>query len=434
MKDQTTIFKKPNLALVMIPRKGKLTAIGRKMYNVMLKKTHTKVMELKSVGKVVDAESMFEMPINEFFHLLSEGGEDKHYRKLVKDHLSEMQNVRMDWEAPDAETGVVWRSMGLLSEAQIEVREGVVWGRWMLPPSLLTAVSDPERFTVLDLDLLARLDSYCAVALYEICRKYKENPTHLTSRNSTDWWIDALTNMPGTVDKKTGLVVRRPWRRVKNETLNKAIEEINSKTDITVDLLEFKVGKAIKEAQFKVMSKTKNAVLATAAKMSPETALAATKLDLSLSDISGLISQGQSEAVLKVAFSKLEARFANKELTPVGARFAYLKTVLADMNQYVSDAPQKNTGVAAQVAAPIAETLSFKGRRRTEIKLELLGLPLDQQRIFADSAIAKMAAAGSATEAIKARVKAGSWNGTVLGKMVEAFAVAKYGADWGVEA
>jgi hypothetical protein len=249
------ILQKPTDAIVMMPRTGKLTPVTRKVYNALLHRTQTEVIVLREQGRAVDATYLFSAPLHEVLKQTLREQSKSDNMTSVKGYFMEMRRTEVDWEAPDASSGVVWRSMGLLSEAQLEKRDGVIWALWALPPTLMAAVSDPKRFTPLDLEEIGKLDRYAAIALYEICARYRDNPTGLTSRNGVEWWTDALSNAPASLDPVTGQRNRREWRKFKREFVAPAIQEINRKTDLVIGLLEFKEVRTIKEAQFKVKRK-----------------------------------------------------------------------------------------------------------------------------------------------------------------------------------
>ena len=102
--------------------------------------------------------------------------------------------------------------------------------------------------------MLAKLGSYTAVALYEICARYRDNPSGVTSRKPVAWWVDALSNGPGPE--------RREWRKFKNERVKEAVAEINAETDLEIELIEHKQGRVITEVQFAVRKKRQAAARA----------------------------------------------------------------------------------------------------------------------------------------------------------------------------
>lgn len=427
-------FRKPNSALVMMPKVGKLTAISRKIFNVLLHTTQRQVQALNHEGKIVEATHYFSARLDELVDPVEVG--HSNLTSSAKKSLLEMRRTEVDWEAPDANSGVIWSNMSLLSEAKIVKTGGILYAYWALPPGLLGVIADPQRFTPIDIAQLSQLKTYTAVALYEICVRYKNNPTGLTSENDLEWWVDALTQSAPKIDPKTKKPKLRLWSKFKSEQVSVAIHEINSKSDIGIELIEKKTGKAVTSAQFKVWRKSvESGAITGGPRMSPELALIATALGLPLSDITSLIKFGQSESVLKIGLAKLEARIGRDDLAPVDSRMAYLRAVLAETNGFVAMIPSPSVAVSLMPKAPadLPKILSYQEHRRLEIKAELLNIGKTGQKKYAELALEYLQKAGIATTTISRKVESGDWmTGVLFSKMIEAYAVEQYGVNWGV--
>lgn len=430
MTNAKSVLNKPNDAIVMMPRTGKLTPTARKMYNVLLHRTQTEVLSFKGDGKVISAEHFFTAPLHEIVKSIVAPGSKSDPMAVAKKYLLEMRSISVDWEAPDASTDVVWRSMGLLSEVVIENRDGMLWALWALPPSLLIAVSDPERFTPLDLDQISKLNSYATIALYEICARYRNNPTGLTSRNGTDWWTDALSNVAAPIDAATGTRTRREWRKFKSEFVNRAIVDINADTDLTIELLEFKEGRTIKEAQFKVSRKI---LPSTLPKVAQELAELATESGISVSAIATMMKNGASEGVLKLALMQLVARVKDSTLQPVENKPAYLRKLLDELQGKIKPemgpVPGDQPSVIGATSLPTAKTPQEE--RRSEMKAEFLTLPRHEQKPYAEMAYGVLKAKGLATPVVARKMEQGEWAaGVIFYAAVECFAKDRYGDSW----
>ena len=420
----------------MVPRLGRLTPVTRKIYNVMLYRTQKQIAEFVKEGREIDAKHLFAAPLTELMDSITTGESDP--RTLAKQHLREMRRMEVDWEAPDAAAGVVWRSMGLLSEVDLEIRDGQTWVLWALPPTLLAAVSDPDRYTPLDLSQMAKLRSYTAIALYEVCSRYRNNPTGLTSKNSPQWWVDALTQAPATIDLVTGLPKRRrEWRKLKDESVKSAIQEINEKTDLSIELHEFKKGKAVDEVQFSVQKKRVEGATIQQTAFSADLAEYAARLDISLEDVAKLIRAGNTEAELRIGLTRLEARLNHQELDAVENKLAYLKRLMdragGPTNASYTVEPRKvDAGTQPEFVPEILKT--WKEVRIAEFKEELLSLRKDEQRRFAMMALESLQKAGLATPSFARKIHAGDWQtGILLSKVIDAYAIETYGPQCWVE-
>ena len=432
------VFKKPNSALVMMPKIGKLTAVSRKIFNVLLHATQRQVHALGQEGKIVEATHYFSARLDELVTPVEQG--NSNLTSCAKKSLLEMRRTEVDWEAPDAHSGVIWSNMSLLSEAKIVKIGGILYAYWALPPGLLSVIADPQRFTPIDIAQLSQLKTYTAVALYEICVRYKNNPTGLTSENTLEWWVDALTQSAPKIDPKTKKPKLRLWSKFKSEQVNAAIDEINTKSDIGIELIEKKTGKAVTSAQFKVWRKSVDAVeMASSPRLTPAMAEMAGKLGLQLGDICNLLKLGHSESIVNIALTKLEARMQRQDLTPIESKLAYLKTVLAETSGYVAVPPPARLTVASvlpalSAMADLPKVLSYQEHRRQQIKEEVLNMGKDRQKKYAELALEYLQKAGIATTTLSRKVESGVWTtGVLFSKMIEIYALEQYGPDWGVD-
>lgn len=428
----SSTFKKPNSALVMMPKVGKLTAVTRKIFNVLLLVTQGQVAELNKSGQGIQATHRFSARLSDLVAPIESG--ESNLITYVKNALREMRRVELDWEAPDANSAVIWTNMSLLSEVRItrETGHGALYVEWALPPGLLEVIADPSRFTPIDIVQLAQLRTYTAVALYEICSRYRTNPSGVTSEQSMDWWIGALSQSPLPIDVHTKLPKARNWSKFKDDQLNTAIEEINKKSDLRVELLERKTGRKLTSAQFRVVRKPVQGQ-DPVKKMSASLARSASQLSLSLQEISNLIRQGHSEAVLQIALDKLQARLARKDLAAVDCRSAYLRTVLSETCTYVAQTkpPLPAVPLATHTDLDLPSVLTYKEQRRSAIRDELLHLTHEEQSGYARIALHRLQTIGLANASLSRKVATGDWtSGLLLSKMIEAYATEQYGPDW----
>ena len=345
----------------------------------------------------------------------------------------------MDWSAPDAKTGVVFKDMSLVSEVQMEIRAGVLWVRWSFPPSVIDAIATQLSWTMIDIMEMSRLESYQAVALYEIVCRYKDNPSGVTSKQSTDWWTDALSperTEPGGT--------RREWRKVKYEWVNKAIEEINSKTSLNIELLEERVGRTIKSAQFKVEKKRPEAEQARPQLVSKKIAQLAALNEVSVPSLVKMLGDGYDEEVFELAFMKLAKRVNMPNLDEVRNRQKYFESMVRQTAEQIrldfgsepdgepirAQFPNIEPTPPLQTPLQLAETVSDS--RRREISEEFKLLNDEEQNRFGMAAARELEQLGLMTPQVKRRVGSGQWRNTqlVFFKAIDLFGKEKYGPDW----
>jgi hypothetical protein len=324
----------------------------------------------------------------------------------------------------------------MLSEVALELRRGENWVSWSYPPTIMAALRDPQRWARIDLDVLAKLGSYTAVALYEICARYRENPSGVTSRKPVTWWVDALSNGPGPE--------RREWRKFKNERVKDAVIEINAETDLEIDLIEHKQGRVITEVQFAVRKKRQAPVPRplTGEPVDATLVLRAETLGIREIKLEGLLKEFGDERV-RTQIEVLERRAANKSLRTIENAFSYLRSLLRNEPATDGSADAARAVVAPVVPPPapesVAPTPNAQGgtwlREQIEaMKKEVAALEPAQLKRWVDQALQDLARKGALNAVISRRAAQGDVLHGLLGSaVVYAYADATYGPDWKVD-
>jgi hypothetical protein len=467
--------------IVLVPRAKRVTLTGRRIYNALLQVAQSRLAVMTTMPP---ADYMFEAPLPAILRTTGSSGED---RTAAKRYLREMRGLEVDWESTAPGDGVKWRGFSMLSEVAIEIRHGENWVSWSYPPTLMAALKEPTRWARIDLDILAKLGTYAALALYEICARYRDNPSGVTSRKPVQWWADALSAAPAGAE-------RREWRKFKNERVKEAIEEINRETDLDIELIEHREGRAVVEAQFAVRKKRAPARLPSreAAPVDANLVLRAESLGVRESKLEGLINEF-GEAAVRDKVEVLERRASNSRLRGVENAYSYLRSLLRNDEaatatpeadalppaaerlpvgegggrgtladaamgagpRSVADALSGLVGgtgdgagraAAARPAAamplPAAEPVSpalsaheqqgqWLAGRIAEIKAEIAALDPLHRQPWVDQALAELAEKGLLSAVVSRRAAQGDVLHGMLGSVVvKCYATARYGAGW----
>ena len=161
-----------------------------------------------------------------------------------------------------ASTTVEWnvgvkgaRRWGVTSLIEVEVIEegNRCFVEWSYPVKLKAKLLAPDIYARLSLQMQNSFRSAAALALYEICVRYMDSPSHLTMRMSWEEWRPTLTGVP---DGSSETYMQ--YKYFKRDVLRPAVEEVNKITDIEVQLLEYKDGRAVSELQFAVRPRTQD--------------------------------------------------------------------------------------------------------------------------------------------------------------------------------
>ncbi len=428
-----TELRKPHEMIVMVPRSRRVTLTGRRIYNALLQVSQARLAAMRDMPP---ADHMFEAPLPAILRTTGSSGED---RTAAKRYLREMRGLEVDWESTAPGDGVKWRGFSMLSEVAIEVRNGENWVAWSYPPTIMAALREPKRWARIDLEVLASLGTYSAVALYEICARYRDNPSGLTSRKPVGWWADALSQAPVGTE-------RREWRKFKSERVKAAIEEINAETDLEVELIEHKQGRAVIDAQFAVRKKRlplrpKEAEPLVDANL----VLRAESLGIRELKLEGLIKEF-GEAAVRDKVEVLERRAANSRLRGVENAYSYLRSLLRNddgASELSNDATEKPP---ATIAAPPASALptepsaderraaaeaEWVNHRIADIRAEVQSLDAHQRQALVNEALQELSTQGLMNAVITRRVAQGDVLHGMLGTVVvRLYGTRRYGPDW----
>jgi hypothetical protein len=436
-KGERVELRKPHEMIVLIPRAKRVTLTGRRIYNAMLQVAQSR---LRALPEMPPADFLFEAPLPALLRTTGSSGED---RTAAKRYLREMRGMEVDWESTTAGDGIKWQGFSMLSEVVIELRGGENWVRWSYPPTLMSALKHPQLWARIDLDVVAKLGTYSALALYEICARYRGNPSGMTSRKPVQWWADALSGTPPGSE-------RREWRKFKNERVKEAVAAINEETDLEVALIEHRQGRAVEEVQFSVREKRTGGLKARPPAQTPVDAnliLRAESLGVREIKLEALIKEF-GEAAVRDKVDALERRMANRQLTAVDNAFSYLRSLLRNS---AGDEPPADAAagplpaaagaplpspVAAPAPPPPAEAVpgaqeDWLLARIAGIKAEILALDSARRQQWVDAALADLAANRLLSAVISRRAAQGDVMHGVLGSViVRLYGSAKYGEDW----
>lgn len=404
-------LRKPHEMIVMMPRSGRITLTGRRVYNALLHQSQAQMMAMKDMPL---ADFLFRAPLVSLLRATGSSGEQ---RTAAKKYLKEMRGLEVDWESTAAGDGMKWKGFSMLAEVILEERNGENWVSWSYPPTLMSALREPTRWAKLDLEVLGKLGTYTALALYEICARYRDNPSGLTSRKPVTWWADALSNTPPGTD-------RREWRKFKNEKLKAAIAEVNRETEIDVELIEHKQGRAVEEAQFTVRKKHRTPLQQKSEVVDLELIQKALQLGIREIKLDPLIQEFGDDAV-RSALTQLESRTANRQFRPVENTYSYLRTVLrgggvspasdSDPPSVQPSLPEKSRPAVVKVPSPASNEEAL---RLQQMRAELESMSSDERRIFVNQAVSKLSEKGLFTPVIRRRFEQGDDLHGVLGAMV----------------
>lgn len=429
---------RPMGTLTMIPKLGNLSLVGRKLFNTLIYSTQMQVWCNMAVGRPLLATDTFTSPLDELAKLLEVDNTDVFCRN-VKQTLEEIRACQMDMLSPsDSLEKITFHNMSLLSTAKIYSINRRAHISWAFPPEILAAIIEPDYYTTLKLSIIGKLKTYRGIAMYEICSRFKNNPSGATSWQTVDWWMDALQA------SKDENIQKRDWRKFKYKYLNPKnpdlLEEINTNTDLDISLEE-DGARPVKLVRFRVSVKA-SALAEVKKYITPEFAASAIEIKVAEGLIDTLLSSGKNPDAIRHTFDVIRLRLSDTKADPIINMNSYFRSVLKDTeNKYEwaknggtgtydeisaiksGVSPDQSAGDASKIAPPSI---------RTMLKTEFDSLSPEIQDKFRIEAIDELKESGLYLPTIRKALESGGIpkTGIFASKSVEIYARTTYGKDW----
>lgn len=210
--------------------KAPMSMLQRKLSNVWLK---------NAVQTAPDPEGWWSIGVAEMMQHIDF---DSKNSKYLYDSAHALMSIVFEWDviAPSKNRSL-WKASVLFPEVEIEL--GVI--RYQISGQLKERVLNPEMYALLDLNIIRKLRRGPAIALYEFCIRFIK----VTFSAVVEW--EKLRNMimGASADARS----YEEYKYFKAKVLKPCIEEINSQTDIYIELLEpVKLGKKVHKLQFSI--------------------------------------------------------------------------------------------------------------------------------------------------------------------------------------
>jgi hypothetical protein len=255
---------------------------------------------------------------------------DSNDTALVKEHLRRMVSVQVEWSTGTSsqKPGRKWGISTLIADAEIleDPATRRVWVEFSFAPKIKKKLLDPVQYARLSLQFQSQLRSSAGLALYEICVRYLTNPSHLTMRETWEWWRPILS---GTPDTEAGDEAKREYKYFKRDYLRPAIAEVNAVTNIFVELIEHREGRRVAEIQFRVTERKQPMLALDEHPNVFDSTLVdrMVKIGISLKDAQTLYADSEENRI-RAALQMTEQRMRSTSLPPVRSAAALFKDAL----------------------------------------------------------------------------------------------------------
>lgn len=239
------IYKKPVQATQMLIKNGAMTGQQLLAWNALLKNAKEQSDSWALIKNATEKHKTFRIPRTD---LMDKMGYLSTNKKPFKDALLKMQDLKATWDVLKHDGNNTWVSCVLLPFVAID-NEFVHYSFVEhIEPMLFESVI----YHKLNLGMQRRLSLDSSIRLYDWISRYRTNPSHLTNINDVPFWIWVIH---GPVSETSYM---NEYKIFKRDKLTPAINEINQKTDLIVELVEDRDGsRKVKYLQFLVKEKPK---------------------------------------------------------------------------------------------------------------------------------------------------------------------------------
>lgn len=305
-------FAKANEAIPIRPKRGKLTLLSRRIYNVFLYHAQQQGIDNPKYSLLLS-------------ELIDDARFTSHNTELLKSHIRDMQATVIEWHTSSG-GAQRWESTQLLGTVAIDEpgRGQACTITWSYPDEIRERLVKPLHYTRVLLEISSQMRSYAAAVLYELGARYLTSPGRLTMREDVLWWASVLT---GRSD-----ITAVDYRILHRDTIKKALVELDTLSDeFRLEVVEHKRGRKVEELQFRVIPKTQSTLegLRESAKNVFDLSLVARveALGFKRPDAQDLYAV-TDEGVLRAAVEHVEQRMKSAELPALKSPAAYLRDAL----------------------------------------------------------------------------------------------------------
>lgn len=187
---------------------GELSLIQRKISNMLLFHAYPNLL----------TQEKHQIDVRELANVI---GFDSNDLALLKDALTAMTKISVEWNVLNPKGRKIWGAAPLLAGAKIE--NGVC--EYAYSPFLREKLYQPEVYARIDLGIQKGFSSSYGLALYENAVRFKEIGT--TGMRSLQTWRELL----GVGEKQYA-----EFKNLKRRVIDVALTEVNGKSDILVEV------------------------------------------------------------------------------------------------------------------------------------------------------------------------------------------------------
>jgi hypothetical protein len=377
--EQSQNFRKGNSEIGFRIKKGRMSFLSRKVLNSLTYRAQTMGIEGKGLYRSKFGNMMIPEDLkheNYWWIELSDVVKDARFNSrdytMVKEYLEELQRVLVI-----RETSGYYGSDQLLGSVKIintlgpgTRRGGKLLLGWQFPSETEDKILAPDIYTRLSVYFQGLLRTEQALVLYEICKRYSTNPSNLTARKHWHLWFEQMLGQEIGTEKPE-------YKYFKRNVVTPAILEVNTVTDIHVELIEHKKGRWVEDLQFIVKPKAQQQ-LVLPEEPAIDGALMTRLEDLGLNsrEAEKLCASHTNDFIRETLFI-VEERMKSTTLPPLASPVAFFKSALKGEYAKTTKPKRLSTLKASPEAAPENEAGKAREQLIHQTREKFTGLDED---------------------------------------------------------
>lgn len=367
-ESQIGLFKLPEtpdpfrkaVQIVHSKPRAPMTLLQRKLGNVWLK---------NAMVTRADDDGWYTIPIRA---MAADAGFDSNNREYLKQSAEQMMHIVYEWDvvAPRNKR-VLWKASVLFPE--VEIRPDIL--RYQISKQLREHVLDPEMYALIDMNVVRKFRKAASIPIYEFCVRFEK--IKITAEMP---WQEFRDMILGETNEAKAYA---EYKYFKQKVLNPCVAEINAESNISIALLETKIGRRINTLRFGVERKVEveaEAPVDDAENL--ELVGEMVRLGLPQSEAKKLVRK-HSVREVRAAIDFTKRRAADKRVAKLENPAAYFRQAVAQGWGLAEEAKVKPAGSASNEDADhLEQEFALKRMSEAEGYFNELDAP-DQTRLIA---------------------------------------------------
>jgi len=176
--------------------------------------------------------------------LAQDVGFDSNNRGYLKESAEALMRIVFEWDVMAAATSKrPWKASVMFPE--VEIHSDHI--RYQISSQLRELIVKPEIYALIDMNVVRRFRRAPSLAIWEFCSRYEK--IGQTAEVAWEKFRDMI------LGETAEAVTYREYKYFKAKVLKPAVAEINSESNLTISLVESKMGKRVAGLRFQIAKK-----------------------------------------------------------------------------------------------------------------------------------------------------------------------------------